>query len=146
MAQGGPRTPANPAPVSGPGALSKRTDGQAARYVSGLPYGDGQELMTQQQSAPMAGGSAPRMSAGVQQMLTQPTVPIGDPTGYADEPLTAGAPLGAGAGPEVLAAGGATGEERERLLAALPALMRAAELPGSSNGLRQLVRTLRSRL
>jgi hypothetical protein len=31
---GGPRTPANPAPVSGPGALSKRTDGAQPKMQS----------------------------------------------------------------------------------------------------------------
>ncbi len=39
--QGGYRAPSSPAPVSGPGALSQRTDGgptQGAKYVSGLPY------------------------------------------------------------------------------------------------------------
>jgi len=44
--QGGYREPSNPAPVSGPGALSQRTDGgptQGAKYISGLPYGQGQE-------------------------------------------------------------------------------------------------------
>ena len=44
MAAGGYQQPTNPAPVSGPGALSKRTDGagQPAQYMSGLPYGQGQ--------------------------------------------------------------------------------------------------------
>ena len=40
--RGGYRAPSNPAPVSGPGALSQRTDGgatQPATYISGLPYG-----------------------------------------------------------------------------------------------------------
>ena len=44
--QGGYRKPENPAPSSGPGALSQRTDGgpaQGAKYIPGLPYGQGQE-------------------------------------------------------------------------------------------------------
>jgi len=52
--QGGYRQPSNPAPVSGPGALSQRTDGQGARYMSGGQYGEGQELMELQTSAPMS--------------------------------------------------------------------------------------------
>ena len=44
-AHGGYRQPSSPAPVSGPGALSKRTDGnapsQAARYISGGDNGSG---------------------------------------------------------------------------------------------------------
>ena len=147
MAGGGYRQPSSPAPVSGPGALSKRTDGQPARYVSGMPYGDGQELMTQQQAAPMSGGGGrPQMGAGMQQLLTKPTVPLSEPTGYPDEPVTAGAPVGAGAGPEVLASAAQTGPTRDRLMAALPALMRAAERPDASKEMKALVRYLRSQL
>ena len=46
--RGGYRQPSNPAPVSGPGALSKRTDGgavegmtQAPKYMAGMRYGMG---------------------------------------------------------------------------------------------------------
>ena len=59
--QGGYRQPSNPAPVSGPGALSKRTDGgpidglkpstQAPKYMPGLGYGKGGENMANEQSA-----------------------------------------------------------------------------------------------
>jgi len=56
--QGGYREPNNPAPVSGPGALSQRTDGsptQPATYISGLPQGEGQATYKQQLAAPMMG-------------------------------------------------------------------------------------------
>ena len=58
MEQGGYRKPNNPAPVSGPGALSQRTDGsptQPATYISGLPQGEGQATYDQQLAAPMMG-------------------------------------------------------------------------------------------
>ena len=58
MEQGGYRKPNNPAPVSGPGALSQRTDGgptQPATYISGLPQGEGQATYDQQVAAPMMG-------------------------------------------------------------------------------------------
>ena len=58
MEQGGYRKPTNPAPVSGPGALSQRTDGgptQPATYISGLPQGEGQATYDQQLAAPMMG-------------------------------------------------------------------------------------------
>jgi hypothetical protein len=58
MEQGGYRKPSNPAPVSGPGALSQRTDGgptQPATYISGLPQGEGQATYDQQLAAPMMG-------------------------------------------------------------------------------------------
>ena len=52
--KGGYQRPTNPAVSSGPGALAQRTDGgpaskQAARYMSGGEYGEGQELMNLQQ-------------------------------------------------------------------------------------------------
>lgn len=103
---GGRRTPANPAPVSGPGRLSRRTDGgpgQPARYAAGMPYGEGADFYDLQTSAPMSAASAaaPAMtggSAGSPGAL----VPLSAPTQRPDEPLTEGNPLGPGAGPEVL--------------------------------------------
>ena len=60
MASGGYRQPSSPAPVSGPGALSKRTDGpqgggsQPVRVPTGGTYGQGQQLQQLQQGAPLA--------------------------------------------------------------------------------------------
>jgi hypothetical protein len=105
--QGGYRRPSNPAPVSGPGALSQRTDGrQGARYMSGGEYGEGQEMMDLQTSAPMAQAPAgPRPRTGrqvVSEEMTPPT-PLFAPTERPDEPITAGAPFGPGPGPDALA-------------------------------------------
>ena len=94
--QGGMRTPSNPAPVSGPGALSKRTDGgptQAATYMSGLPYGQGQQNYDNQVAAPMAGNPIPQME--------MPT-PLTAPTSRPNEPITAGVNIGDGPGSEVM--------------------------------------------
>jgi len=93
--KGGYQAPANPAPVSGPGALSQRTDGgpadtQAAQYVSGLPYGEGQALMATQQSAPM--------SAAPQAPAPAPIVPLHAPSIGDGIPVTSGADAGAGPG------------------------------------------------
>lgn len=52
-------TPANPAAVSGPGALSQRTDGgpgsktQPIRVAAGGPFGSRQELEDAQRAAPL---------------------------------------------------------------------------------------------
>ena len=98
--RGGYRKPENPAPMSGPGALSQRTDGgaaQGAKYISGLPYGQGQETYNQQTAAPMAAGQA---------MPSAPTLPpmlsLNDETQRPDEPLTAGIDIGEGPGSEVM--------------------------------------------
>ena len=99
-----------PAMTSGPGAMSRRTDGgpaskQAQRYVSGMPnYGDGQQLMDLQASAPMSAsgisGSAPTPAAGGE--APQQPIPIDAPSQRPGEPVTQGAAAGAGAGTEVL--------------------------------------------
>ena len=143
---GGYRRPSNPAPVSGPGAMSRRTDGgQPVRNPGGLPYGDNQELATVQAQAPMA--KAPAMdvpAGGLSGLLSMPTTPITDPTQYPNEPVTNGAALGAGSGPEIMASNAMTGPIRNKLMADLPFLMRAAEQPDASPELRGLVRYLRS--
>ena len=99
---GGMRRPSNPAPVSGPGALSRRTDGQGARYMAGGEYGEGQEMMDLQTSAPMSKApAAPRPRTGRQVVSEEmaPPTPLFAPTERPDEPITAGAPFGPGPGP-----------------------------------------------
>lgn len=94
--QGGYRKPNNPAPVSGPGSLSKRTDGgptQPATYIPGLPYGQGQETYSNQVAAPMAGNPIPQME--------MPT-PLFAPTARPNEPITSGVDIGDGPGSEAM--------------------------------------------
>lgn len=104
--QGGYRRPENPAPVSGPGSLSRRTDGQGARYMSGGEYGEGQEMMDLQNSAPMSKTetvrprSARSSSNAIRPMNESESVtPLFSPTSRPNEPITAGAAFGPGAGP-----------------------------------------------
>jgi hypothetical protein len=108
---GGMRRPSNPAPVSGPGAMSRRTDGQGARYMAGGQYGEGQEMMDLQTSAPMSKApAAPRPRTGrqiVAEDMARPT-PLFAPTERPDEPITAGAPFGPGPGPTASATTGRT--------------------------------------
>lgn len=88
---GGYRRPANPAPVSGPGAMSRRTDGtQPVMPTSGLPYGQNQALDAVQAGAPMPQGGG----GGVPQV-----VPLDAESAFPNEPITAGAPFGPGPGP-----------------------------------------------
>lgn len=90
--RGGYRAPSNPAAISGPGALSQRTDGgptQGARYVSGLPYGQGQETYSNQVAAPMAGSPFTPMEMPTELMA---------PTSRPNEPITAGIDIGEGPG------------------------------------------------
>lgn len=102
MPRGGYRQPSNPAPVSGPGALSKRTDGGAVEgmtqppmYMAGLGYGEGGN-MEQQSGAPMAGNDIPRTPA--------PMIGLTEPTMRPEEPITAGIDFGPGPGIEAMPA------------------------------------------
>ena len=105
MARGGYRKPNNPASVSGPGALSRRTDGnptQAAQYIAGGKYGEGQELLNLQRQAPMAASATTAPMAATQVTSQKPILSIYDKTEYPEVPVTNGAELGPGAGPEIL--------------------------------------------
>jgi hypothetical protein len=92
----------NPANVSGVGG-NGQSGTQPARYISGLPYGQGQATMNQQTSAPMAGAPRPApMAPMAAPMGGSPITALTDPTQRPDEPLTAGMDFGAGPGSEVL--------------------------------------------
>ena len=142
--KGGYQAPANPAPVSGPGALSQRTDGgpadtQAAKYVSGLPYGEGQEMMNIQQSAPMAASAAMPAPA--------PIIPLKAPSQRPEEPVTAGA--NAGPGPDMSALGlgaadvAADKEFKAAIASYMPVLMHVASRSTTSPETRNIIRQLR---
>jgi hypothetical protein len=99
MPKGGYRQPMNPAPVSGPGALSQRTDGgategmtQPQQRYSGMPYGQNKSVNDQQGSAALAGNPFPMADL----------LPLDAPTIRPDEPITTGINMGAGAGVEAM--------------------------------------------
>lgn len=107
---GGRRTPGSPAPVSGPGQLSQRTDGgpqQVLSDVSGMAYGENQGMEDLQSAAPMsASGQATARATrrggsgrASQRAAGMGGTPLMSPTQRPDEPVTAGAPFGPGAGP-----------------------------------------------
>lgn len=154
MARGGPRTPSNPAPVSGPGALSQRTDGgpgkQPLRTPTGLPYGEGGALTQLQKSAPLAaspGGNAPAPAGGAGPAGPPPNVtPFGAPTNQPNTPVTAGAALGPGPGPEALGIPSAPSQDLMKLVAYLPVWERMANQPGASQAARNLVRQIKGTL
>lgn len=105
--RGGPRTPRNPAAVSGPGALSARTDGgptQPIRLAPGGPYGSRQDLAQQQRAAPLPDRQAATPSPtpqGARRPAPSPLQGAGPdlfaPTRRPNEPITAGAATGPGA-------------------------------------------------
>ena len=97
--QGGYRKPGNPAPVSGPGALSRRTDG---RVAEGFAYGMNKQINEQAAAAPLA--KATPMAARSMSVAPQlpPVTPLTDPTMNPDESVMSGINMGAGPGSEAL--------------------------------------------
>lgn len=149
---GGQRTPSSPAPVSGPGALSKRTDGgpsdqkQPVRVPTGGAYGDATALRQQQQGAPLAAdpGGAAAPAPGLLAGLNIPTGPnFGAATQQPDVPVTAGAATGAGPGLEALGLPNQEGQDIQALAAYLPVFELMANQPGSFSATRNLVRAIK---
>lgn len=87
MARGGYRQPNNPAPVSGPGMLSARTDGgaiegmsQPVQQYTGGTYGQNKELREQQNAESMY--ATPKLQTAIE---------LSAPTNYPDEDISTGA-------------------------------------------------------
>lgn len=107
---GGHRTPANPASVSGPGRLSRRTDGRQPNLTpTGMDYGDARDLHAQEAVAPMPQDSAPATPNIPDQDPAQTAPPaqfqgaaLMDPTQRPDEPITHGVDTGPGGGSDVM--------------------------------------------
>lgn len=139
---GGYRQPSNPAPVSGPGALSRRTDGgptQPTRVAPGGEYGSRQEMESIQSGAPMQGG-------GGDTAPPPPTIPLDAESQAPNEPITAGAD--AGEGLSMSAAGIYTDDDAtlEQLAPLVRSLEMAANLPSATPQTRSFVRALKARI
>lgn len=132
--QGGYRSPGKPAPVSGPGRMSKRTDGQPRAQLPDAGYGEQKDFQAIQAGAPMA-------SAGA----AMPSVTRLDaPTERPDEPVTAGAPSGPGPGMEQLGMPQKSVlEDFAALRAYLPLMQMYADSEASSGTMRAFVRYLK---
>jgi len=104
--------PQNPAGVSGPGALSKRTDGGPAQALKDLPnakYGENSQFQALQQGASLSASPSPQGQGQPFDPNSLPpnpaagqVIPLSSPTARPDEPVTSGAAVGAGPGPSAL--------------------------------------------
>jgi len=158
MARGGMRPTApqnNPMNVNARGGNGQSGDAtQAAKYVPGLPYGEGQALMQAQQSAPLAAAPSIEQSGMPSGLASaaasQPVIGLNEPSVRPDEPITSGAPLGPGPGMEAL---GPTVsqkfetqliEDNRKLLEFLPSLESMANDPSSSTTFRGFIQYLKS--
>jgi hypothetical protein len=130
--------PRNPAPVSGPGALSRRTDGgpgdkQPIRDIPDAAYGEQAEFQEIQGGAPMH-RDAP----------APPPRPAGmfAPTGMPGEPITAGIASGPGPGPSPLMPEQDAQDDMALVASYLPDLRRVAAAPTASKSFKAVVRYL----
>lgn len=130
-------SPMNINPMGGNG----QSGTQAAKYIPGLGYGQGQATMAQQQAAPMQGPSNP---APAPTASMNPTMPLTAPTTRPNEPVTAGAAMGAGPGMEALnLPPQQTGnEEIDTIIAYYPAMQFWANQVGTSQTTKDYVRYL----
>lgn len=129
----------NQAPVSGPGPFSARTDkgpGQPIRALPNAGYGETKDFEQIQSGAQMA--AAPQGPS---------VVPLHAPTQRPNEPVTAGASMGPGAGREALGIP-SPAEERlndlGKLAQYLPLMEMYAGTPMSSGTMKSFVKYLRS--
>lgn len=138
---GGYRRPANPAAVSGPGALSARTDGAPHKMnVTDMPYGEAGALNEVQSAAPL---SAP----GGRTAPPPPPVGLGDPSAHPEQPVTAGADVGAGPTSADIGLSQSSNQElRQSLGPWLPVLMRMADSATATPSFKRQVRQAIARI
>ncbi|MEW1547535.1 hypothetical protein [Streptomyces tsukubensis] len=112
------------------------------RAPSGGAYGERQELEQLQQAAPVA-ASPGGVASGAPTDVAADVIGLGEPSQRPDEPVTAGAAMGAGPGLESLGLPNQPGDDMKALLPYLPVLESMANRPGASRASRNLVRQLK---
>jgi hypothetical protein len=140
---GGPQyNPANISAAGGAGQSGK----QPSRYISGMPYGQGQQLMQQQKSAPM---SAPKMGAVSRGEYSEPMSKLRtllDDTTNPLEPQSTGINFGRGADssimPQNLVSDSRPLENQEIVKKYLPAFANAAKSPNAPDSFKGFVNYL----
>lgn len=147
---GGYRRPANPAPVSGPGANSRRTDGKqpVMQGTGNGSYGDEQAMEQIQGGAPMAQAATPQMPSGSPQAgagapsMLDSLVGLGAPSQQPGTPVTDGAAAGAGAGPSALGIPNPNQADAASVAKYLPVWIQMAEDPNATPGWKAFVRNV----
>lgn len=145
---GGYRKPAHPAAASGPGALSARTDGgptsQPPMVADGGPYGSRKDMESIQSGAPLQGGNGQNPAPAGPSPAD--LIPFGAPTQNPGEPVTAGAALGPGIGPEAAGIASDSQQTLDQLAGLLPSLAVIANLPSATPEVRAYYKALKARV
>lgn len=146
--------PQNPAGVSGPGPLSKRTDGGPAQALRDLPdakYGENSQFQALQQGAPLSASGPSSAGPGLDMGSLPPNPAAGQVTPFSadsarpNEPVTSGAALGPG--PGLTALGGSPAQvgmqDMGKIGQSLPFFEMMANMPDAEPSTRLLVNLLR---
>jgi hypothetical protein len=145
---GGYRRPTNPAPVSGPGSHSRRTDGKqpVMQGAGNGSYGDEQAMEQIQAGAAMAQQGGPQMPSGSPQAGAgapnplDSVVGLGEPSAQPGTPVTDGAAAGLGQGPEALGIPDPNKADAASVAKYLPVWIQVADDPNTPPGFKAVVR------
>lgn len=145
---GGLRTPASPAAVSGPGAMSQRTDRPQVEAL-GEGYGDQVAMKDLRAQSPVQPGrkTTVQPSRGGGSQPPPSVVPFGADSMEPDVPVTDGAAVGPGAGLESLNLPGTPAEMARADVANMhpgfiEAMVRASTRDGATPSFKKYVRQL----
>jgi hypothetical protein len=142
---GGYRTPSHPAPVSGPGAHSARTDrGPKQHDITGGSYGSSQEFQQQQSAAPLSPPAGSPGSTAPSGLDPSALTGLSAPTTMPGIPVTDGAAEGAGVGPEAMFGKPVdpNTEDARALGKYLPVMVQVADSDGATPGFKKYVRQI----
>ncbi len=136
--------------VSGPGALSRRTDTGPAQKLRSLPdaeYGEGATYKDLQRGAAL-GQSSPEVPPGglMGNGAAERVIPMDAPSSDPGEPVTTGAAAGDGGGPEILGIEPQRDQDLRSQAKYLPVLEFMANQHGAPWGVRNLVRKIKAAL
>lgn len=144
----------NPAGVSGPGPLSRRTDGGPAQSLKDLPdakYGENSQFQALQQGAPLSASGPSTSSPGMDPGELPPNpaasqvVPFSAESSRPSEPVTAGAAMGPGPGVSALGSSPVQVEQQDmgKIARSLPLFEMMANMNDALPSTRLFVNLLR---
>lgn len=136
-------------PVSGPGRFSQRTDRQPQAQLPNADYGEQKAYKQLQQDAPMASGDSGLPTGTDFSSLfgnaASRVIPIGEESGQANTPVTAGAAMGPGPGMDALGMSqNLSAQDLAKLKPYLPVLEFMGNSTGASWAMRNLIRQVKA--
>lgn len=147
--RGGYQPPARPAAVSGPGAMSQRTDGQPMQQLPDAAYGEQKTFQEAQRGAPMAAvGTDLTASNAPAPVDLSGVTPLSAESQFPNEAVTSGANVGPGPDASVLGLQQQipmTQKQLANLAPLLPALEILAGSPNATDEFRAFVREVYAR-